>query len=77
MGPLGSWVLCWLSSISVEVFRECLNSGILPQECISVWDSRIYMEGAVTAAGNAPKEAPEPWHCRFHCSLGRKGAGQE
>lgn len=50
MEPLGRWVLCWLGSVSVEMFRECLNSGILPQECISVWDSRIYMKGTVTSA---------------------------
>lgn len=50
MRPVGRWILGWLGSISVEVFRERLNSGILPQECIAVWDSRISMSGTVTSA---------------------------
>lgn len=76
MGPVGRWILGWLGSILVEVFRECLNSGILPQECIAVWDSRISVSGAVTSApGNSEgtEVSSRPLALLFSLQPGKEG----
>lgn len=84
MGHLGRCILCWLDSILVEVFRDCLNSGCWKgYYLINAWLSQIAVSKLLTLLLLHLKinwwdwnELPGSWHC-FLWLLSKKEALQD
>lgn len=81
MGHLGRCILCWLDSISVEVFRDCLNSGCWKRYYLITSSlSQITVSKSLTLLLLHLKinwwdwnELPDSWHCFLWLLSGKEG----